>query len=153
MASRPKPKKALSYTTYPAPEILHMGGIHLASDWIENGHWVFTSSSNVLRIKYDKKDSNLYVGFRSALLYVYLGVKPITAQNFFNCNSLGSYVWQVLEPNHSYHPIPKEPFIQISSKVPSQEAEEIPGEDSSPSRRTGLLRVFPRLRRASCRVT
>ena len=75
-------------------------------DWLDGDIWAVGMSTNVAAIRYDSKQSHLYVAFTTrnfgaTRVYRYYGVERHRAESFFLAPSLGAYVHKVLKPGYA----------------------------------------------------
>lgn len=73
------------------------------AEWLDSGRWVGVISSNVRKIRYDKKRYDLYIGFLNGSIYKYPGVDRSLARRIFQSASLGKAVWRIFRwPGRAY---------------------------------------------------
>ncbi len=68
-----------------------------ASQWIVMKSWANVDSSNISKIRYDIDLQELYVQFKSEVVYAYRQVPDYIAAEMFNCPSMGKFVWKRLK--------------------------------------------------------
>ena len=82
----------------PAPKVDLRYGL-TGDTWADGGMWIGVKSTDVGAIMYHKKRRELYVEFRaSGKIYSYSPVTQNVAEDFFNVNSMGRFVWYRLRP-------------------------------------------------------
>ena len=73
------------------------------AEWLDSGRWVGVVSSNVKKIRWDKKRYDLYVGFLNGSIYKYPGVDRGLARSMYQSASMGKAVWRLFRwPGRPY---------------------------------------------------
>lgn len=105
MPTQEQRRQANRPATGPATQVV--GTQATSREWRDSGVWVKVESSNVKGIRYDAEARKLYVEFLGKggpeALYVYHEVPPQTAEDMFNAESLGKFVWNRLRDKYIYN--------------------------------------------------
>lgn len=85
----------------PHPYRVDMRDAHRLVEWLTEGSWMRTESSNVQAVRYMAQHAQLQVQF-DGWMYTYYQVTADTARDMLCASSKGAFVWQRLRDRYAF---------------------------------------------------